>query len=855
MHPIDMKKAIFLIASLLLYVSGSILLPSCSEDTVVERIGAARLNPSVSVDATLITTSGQRNVSPAPASSDLNFNISADDGKYDHTWESVNDYPTTELLRPGTYKISAFYGNETDEGFDCPYFYGSRNMNLLSGDDVSCDITATLASAVMQIEFSDALITGFQSVSAIIHTDGYSYTTVTSDESRQLFIHPGTTEIYISLTTSDGHEARIRMGTISETEAQHLYEIDFDSDGATEPTVTMKVNGKGAGSITVTEQLLLAQAPVITTSGFTSGTPLSIPEGDTPDNPLIFNISGENIASLVLTSMAPSINSSGWPGKIDLAKASDTELSLLRNSGLTITRSSSGNITSVDLTELVPKLRYSQESPASKFYLMAESANGKMSEPCSLEIMLQPVTISVISVSNVIIGVNTAEVTLLSRTGDLDKNLVIEARDSNGAWAACTIDAIESRGEGEYAVRFNAPEGNEEELPIRIIYCDNVLTEATLKRVSPSFSIKADAFAMSAWVQIESQETDMIPMITSLAQIYVNGSRTVYLQRVPETGTIYIGSLQPGQTYTLTATLFDNPQSDNFTPAVVIVTENTAQPQNNNFEEHSESIKYNRMPSGGRYSQSILDIFNQQNYTSFDYSEPSYWTTVNSKTFCTSAKNPNTWYMEPSAMSEVNNIEGYFAVRLRTTAWDNTGEDITPYRQNAETFLNYNPNIPTIKYRAAGKLFLGGYRFDSATLEENYDEGIDFTSRPAAVNGNYHFTPSPADMSDCGRIIVEVMGIVDGNEVAIASNSVLLQPALTYTSFSIPLTYTYFGVKATRLKIMLSSSQYVGSIEYESSHIKTYSDPVTATSFGGELWVQSLQLSYFLLPLQPHLLK
>lgn len=63
--------------------------------------------------------------------------------------------------------------------------------------------------------------------------------------------------------------------------------------------------------------------------------------------------------------------------------------------------------------------------------------------------------------------------------------------------------------------------------------------------------------------------------------------------------------------------------------------------------------------------------------------------------------------MAPSAYSEVDNVEGYFAVKLQSVAWDNTGEQITPYRQKPDSYLAYNPNIPNIKYRAAGKVFLG----------------------------------------------------------------------------------------------------------------------------------------------------
>lgn len=841
----NIKKIKYLFITIGLIFSAVATFMSCSEDTVIDRVGAARILPSITVDPTLIVGSGQQqDISPAPLPSELSFTLSADDGKYEHTWVSVDDYPTDELLRPGLYTASVSFGNEMNEGFNCPYFHGMNKINLQSGDEVECPITATLASAVYNTSFSDKLKSGFKSVSAIFHSDGYSYLTVDENEFRPLFLHPGNTEVFLQITTSSGQEANIKVAEIKETEARHLYDIDFDSDGQPEPTITVSANNKAIAKTTLTDALINAPAPLITPSGFSGGTALTLPEGDIPKTPLVFNLSGAEASSIVLTTMAPSINSQGWPSKIDLATASPEELSVLMEMGLIITRSSSGTISSVDITEVASRLRYSPDSPDSRFIMITEDINHKASKPCELKIRLQPVEISVVSVSDVMIGVNMAEMVILSRTGNIDRNLVIEA-NKGGAWQTCAIESIEQRPNSEYAVRFIAPEGAEEKLPVRIIYCGNILADATLMRVSPKFSISADAFALSSVLRIDSDRKEMLPLITSLLKIYVNGSQAVSVRRIPESASIYVGNLQPMQKYILTATMFDNPEQKDFCTPVEITTENTAQPQNNDFEDHGGGIKYDRLPCGGRYSQSILDIFNRQNFTSFNLSEPSYWTTVNPKTFCLTSTNPNTWYMTPSTFSEVDNVEGYFAVKLQSVAWDNTGEEITPYRQKADQYLDYNPNIPSIKYRAAGKAFLGGYRFDPKTLEEHYDEGINFASRPAAVNGNYHFTPSPADLNDCGRVIVEVRGIIDGKEEVIASNSVLLPAALTYTAFSVPLSYKHFGVKATKLSIMLSSSRYVGTIEYESSHIKTYSDPKAATSIGGELWVEDLQLSYF----------
>lgn len=819
---------------------------SCSEDTIVERSGAATLRPTVTVDPSLITGSSTlRAVTSAPSAEEMAFTLSADDGKYDHTWASVNDYPLNELLQPGIYTATASYGSENDEGIGRPYFSGSQKLNLQSGAEAECNITATLISALFQTEIPDNLTSSFTEACVTYHSEGHSYIRVTPDEVRAAYLHPGKTDIIMNLTDATGNEANIRVSTIDPTESRHLYDVRLESDGLAEPTVTIFVNGKETGKKTITEKLMKEEAPAITPQGFASGTPVNLPEGTNPTEALSFSISDTPCSSLILTTMAPSLTEKGWPAQIDLANASEDELRALETQGLAVSRHASGEIKSIDLSRTAALLRYSKGNSVARFILAAEGTNGKLSEPCELQINLQPVEISVVSASDIMIGVNAAEITVLSRSGDLKENLVIEARNDNETWQSCRIDAIEPRNDGEYAIRFTAPEGSTEKVDVRIIYCGNVLTETSMKRTAPKFNLAADAFAMSATLKITSENEKMIPLITSLARIYVNGEQAISLRRVPESGTIYVGNLSPKQPYTLTATMFDKPTAENMTAPVEIRTENTAGLQNSDFEDHATAIKYDNLPQGGLYSQSIIDIFNRQNYTSFKLDAPSYWTTVNAKTFCTQSTNPNTWYMAPSAYSEVDNVEGYFAVKLQSVAWDNTGEQITPYRQKPDSYLAYNPNIPNIKYRAAGKVFLGGYSFNPETLEENYYEGIEFTSRPAAVNGNYHFTPSPTDLNDCAKVTVEVCGIIDGQEKAIASNSMELPAALTYTAFTVPLSYKYFGVKATRLKIMLSSSKYTGTIEYESSKIKTYSDPEKATSIGGQLWVEDLQLSYF----------
>lgn len=831
-------------------IVGAGVLTSCSEETEIERLGAARMTPTVTVDPSIVNYDGQTfslsELVPHPA--DMGFSLIADDGRYTHTWQSITEYPASEPLRPGAYTAVAFYGSEYNEGFDTPNFYGFKRVNLASGDSQDVEITATLASSMVKLNVSENLTSRFAACGVMLHSEGFSYLKYSSDESRPAFIHPGLVNIAVSVTATTGEEATIEIDDHYPMEARHLYDITLDSDAEVEPTVTVTVNGRKAGSVHITRALLQAPAPAVSTFGFGPEGELSISEGDTPENPVGFNISEADATSLVLTTIDGSLTDAGWPAQIDLARADATQLSALEAKGLRLTRNQSGAITAVDLTAVVSGMRYREGQPQSQFILMGRSATGKLSEPASARITVKPVEISVKSVSDIIIGVNAAEIIVISRNGDIDKNLTVEALTATSGgdtWTQCPVTNIEKRGEGEYAVRFSAPEGTLAQLPVRVIYCGNVMAKTTIKRVSPEFTFDVDAYALSAVIKINAATPELRDLICSLIKVYVDGKPTTAAKHEGDDGYCLIGSLQPSHTYTVKATLLDNPSENDFTKEVTFSTEATSSIRNSDFEDHGDGVRYTNLPSGGRYSQSIIDIFNQQNFTTYKLDIPRHWANTNAKTFCTAATNLNTWYLAPSVFSEIDNVANYVSVVLQSVAWDLNGQNIPDYRQQQNQFIAYNPNVPFISHRAAGKVFLGSYEFNPATGQEVYTEGIKFGSRPVAVNGNYHFSPCSADLSDAGLVIVEVLGTVNGKETVIASSRKELPGALTFTAFTVPLTYNYFGVKATKLKIMLSSSRHVGTIEYESQHIQTSPDPVTATSIGGKLWVEDLSLSYY----------
>ena len=68
--------------------------------------------------------------------------------------------------------------------------------------------------------------------------------------------------------------------------------------------------------------------------------------------------------------------------------------------------------------------------------------------------------------------------------------------------------------------------------------------------------------------------------------------------------------------------------------------------------------------------------------------------------------------------------------------------------------------------------------------------------------------------------------------------------ASDFTAFSVPLEYRMFGVKATGIKVMFSSSSMCGTIAQETASIVTDPDPPAAVSVGGRLWIDNITLAY-----------
>lgn len=826
-----------------LAVCFAILLSGCSSDHSGIQSGAGKIYPEVTV-STGLDADGASLPGNLPDADDLTLRISTDDGRYSGTWTPMSDYFPPEPLLSGKYVVEAFYGTDLSEGFDAPYFYGKTECVLRDGAEERVEVDCRLANTLFGVHFSDDIKQAFAACSLTLHSYGGMFITYPQDETRYAFVRPGTISIGASVEFADGRKCDFEIASIPDVMPGTCYSLMVGVENAASgaPVFVLSFDERITSDdvkVALTPEFVAAPVPEVKCIGFVSGQPVVIAEGQRPASPLSMSVTTSALSRLVMTTVAPSLIERGWPAQIDLMSGAD--VSSLESLGLKIIRDDNNIV--IDFTDLLPHLRDTDRLDDS-FVVQAISVAGKTSEPAVLSVALQSVKVEIVEVKSPVVGVDVAEMKVLCTDDAPGSNLSLRIFDGK-AWNSVAISSV-TPGENadEYILEFKVPEGTTP-IQMQLLYCGAVRAETRLERVSPEFKIEVDAFALKAVVRIVPSDPELLGTITRLAGIYAGGGRTLQLSRNEATGEITVTGLKERTAYSFRASVMSNPGEGDFTPAVQVVTESAAGLPNGNFEEvNNKHTKYAGMPSGGRYSQNIVEIFNLQNYTDIDFTCPENWATINAKTYNTRASNVNTWYVIP-AVRTVGEDEAHagtsYAVRIDNVAWDNTGAPIADYLQEGQPYVAYSRNVPKIKYRATGKLFIGSYKFDAATLEETYSEGMAFSSRPSALNGFYKFLPALPVESEAGMAKVEVLG--DG-DLIIASGECRLLPATSYTAFTVPLTYKIFGAKAKTIKVMLAASAVIGDIATETAAVVTVPDPVSSTSVGSSLWVDELTFSY-----------
>lgn len=827
---------------------------SCSDDKTNIGLGSGTISVEVVPDGNFATT-GSLVVSPetvvAPSPDTFDIIITDAEGK-SAVWNDIDEMGAPQRLLPGRYTLKAIYGEEGVEGFNTPSFVGSSTAVVEHGQNTIVEITATLSSALVDVEFEQDALTLCQDISATLHSESGLYCPYKPSDQGALFLRPGNVEIFISMSI-DGRPISFKVGEIKEAKAATYYRVIVDASRGSDGIISViaRISDGSEYVVPLTTAILSSSGPHLSCVGFDDGETLSVLEGGIPDSPIKIGVDAEDLAHLYLSVIAPTLGSV-ISSVTDLANLTAAARDTLYNVGLRMTDIHPGKVErgEVDLTGIVSRVRYLADSYPSRFSLLAVDKSGLVSNAVSFAIEVKPVQLVIESVSKAIIGYDKAQIEFTSPSPFLSGKLSVERHAlETGKWESMPIDTIESLGSNRWKAIVSVPEGRAS-LSCRMLFFDVEQASFTIDRETPRFSLRIDPFALHANMIVEAEDTALSGIVASDIQFYrIDKSDYELIQmieRFPAENRVVISGLKASSTYRLYASLIESPKSfDDLIEIPEFRTEAASQLPNSDFEDVKfSSIKYKDMLSGGRYSQNSVEIFNYQNRTSFDLMTPEKWANVNNKTFCLNASYHNTWYLAPSTYTVTDAYSGAYAVRMDCVGYDLNGAPIPDYLQSTQPYTPYSRNIPSGYEKAAGRLFLGSYSFDPHTNSEHYNEGLNFDSRPAALNGFYKFVATSANPKATALARVEILAEIDGVEVVLAHGELHLPVSLSYTAFSIPLSYTRFGVKASSIRIHFAPSDAIGSIESETQSIIVIPDPATSTSRGSSLWIDNLSLSY-----------
>ena len=328
-------------------------------------------------------------------------------------------------------------------------------------------------------------------------------------------------------------------------------------------------------------------------------------------------------------------------------------------------------------------------------------------------------------------------------------------------------------------------------------------------------------------------------------------------------GQLVIKGLEPSTRYTLRSRFGAVYSSDTKT----ITTENAAPVPNGDFEELKETVNILGMNQGGKWRATALGSY-YQNTCNFTINEPSNWASVNVKTCNANSSNINSWFVIPSTYNTTLSWTGIVpsygiwggggsetpdvyqnlsaqnkanAMVIRNVAWDANGTSPSDDSKTTGSSGYYNRNVPTIANRSAGKLFLGSYSYVNGI--ESYNEGVGFESRPLILKGFYKYVQDGNDSSETGIVTISLLN----ENTVIGTASKALTSVSDYTEFEVPIVYSDYSLKATQLRIMITSSNHASyNQSEETSSIKTtnYNGRYESASRGAMLTIDNLTFSY-----------
>lgn len=804
-----------------------------------------------------------------PQPSDFKIQILGTTGAVVRSWDSYDAMPSQVRLTQGNYTIKASYGPEHEGGIiGEPRFGASVDFAVNLNEATPVSLKCTMADVMVTAEYTEGFKNYFKDYKLTFYA-GNELLEFPKDETKAAFFSPGNITSVLSLTMPDGSTGSYTPSSLGNAKAAEHYKFKFDvgASGAggvqliisfDEPTTKdpIKVDVDDIGTVA---------PPFYTPDGFESGEEFVFTEGEkyTAGNLSALVTARARIASCKLVTTSPELIAIGWPAEVDLVGISPEMKTKMQGFGLKWTEELAGlNMAVLDFKGIAEYMPAGADGEITNdISVITTDADGQESEPLELLFKVGPpdfflTAVKTASLRPAIKSNANATLFLTMNAGSLDKVSFQYYDPDWDRWYPVNSSKGSTSGK-ETRFTLSGVDWSWQLVKVRAYY-GNRYSEVDQETRNPSINSFAAYYLYSKKVtfrltgfntsekyfnkdyftfELSSDEGNTWSPATP-DEIYTEGLSYTFAE---------FSGLTPGTKYkarvSWDAGMGHGPVTKETS---VFTTEAEAQLPNADFESWDEPIWYNGIARGGR--ESYTDWGNKwrdQVYVNISHDKLNGWMSVNEKTIPASANPQNTWYMSPSMQQTGDAQEGSSAVLIRNIAWHNAGE---PVKDNTESpLIGSNKNQvqpPSTFYRSVGKLFLGGYSYDHSSGTETYTYGVPFTSRPAALKGQYKYKPVGQDTG----IVEIVLEARSGNRVTtLASGTATLTSSDTYTEFTIPLDYGTSSTKATHIRVLAAaSSSYSDDQGVENGTVQTQqvTNDVEWRMIGSELYIDNLTLVY-----------
>ncbi len=767
-------------------------LPSCSDENPwsgSQGVGGIKLTLAASpdyVDGAPVTRAPE-SLFNVPDAADFSIKLEKLDGSYSKEWNSLSDFENEDGFPAGAYTLTATYGSLEDEGFEKPHFSGSEALTVLEERETAVNIEAILANTMVSVDYTDAFKDYFASWSSEVHSEGHAYNAVAGDETRPVFVAPGTVDVSVDFTDRQNRNAKVQAASF-EALPRHHYHLTIDVNNGNVGTAQIVISFDDTVEeenvyIDLTDELFSSPAPTLTAEGFTSGESFDLLQGAPLTAALKLQAMARAGMSSAILTVASETFTPAFGKEVNLCNASPALQEQLRSLGITAVGffKNPGVFGNVDLSGLASALPVGSHTVS----LLIKDKFNRVSDPVSVTFNIEAPNLN-LSVEPSVLGSEEAVFNLSFNGEDPASRMKFTVMDDLGGYVEAPIIKSEKVSSSRalavqnYRLTVKLPAVERNPIPAKAYFDGNEVGQYEIRVVVPSYTYEVDPFATKALIKVNADDPSLQSAVANSVRPLISGANagSVTFSRNASTGVITLNGLSAASDYTLTLVLGgDKKNAGSFTTEAALAI------PNGDFSTTSQ-LTVSSLQVGGAYRVSPVDYTIK---SSISRDVPEGWATLNDLTCYAGSTNKNTWFMVPSTYVENG------AALIRSVGYSHNGT--TPDRSGGTFNIKYYcENAPASLDRSAGELFLGSYVFDTRV------DGTPFASRPSGLSFDYKYAPYG---SETGEVYVAVK---DASGKVIASKTESLGSASQMTAKTLSLPAYDFGTKAARIEVRFRST-------------------------------------------------